>query len=63
MTIKERVYASRVLEKAERNAEYAETIGVSYSLISGTQLANSIMQSGPISIDKTEGKPADAAKS
>lgn len=43
MTIKERVYASRVLEKAERNAEYAEAIGVSCSLVSGTKLEKDVM--------------------
>ena len=63
MTIKERVYASRVLEKAERNAEYAEAIGVSCSLVSGTKLEKDVMHRDRISMGKTENKPSDAAKS
>lgn len=50
MTIKERVYASKVLEQAERIADYAENIGISCSLISRKQYIN---QSGLNSSDET----------
>lgn len=32
MTVRERVYASRVLERAEGNLEYADSLGISYRL-------------------------------
>lgn len=51
MTIKERVYASCILERVERNADDAEPFGISSKLISRTELANSLMQNCSSSID------------
>ena len=44
MTVKERVRASRVVEKARQNTAYADRIGLSYSLVMGTQLESGVMQ-------------------
>ena len=44
MTVKERVRASRVVEKARHNTAYADRIGLSYSLVMGTQLESGVMQ-------------------
>lgn len=44
MTVMERVRASRVVEKARQNTAYADRIGLSYSLVMGTQLESGVMQ-------------------
>lgn len=44
MTVKERVRASRVVEKARQNTAYADRIGLSYSLATKTQLESCVMQ-------------------
>lgn len=44
MTVNERVRASRVVEKARQNTAYADRIGLSYSLVMGTQLESGVMQ-------------------
>ena len=45
MTVMERVRAYRVVEKARQNTAYADRIGLSYSLVMGTQLESGVMQS------------------
>lgn len=60
MTIKERVYASRMIEKAERNAAYAKSIGISYQLSSKVEQSTYVVQNRPLHIEKTVDKPFDA---
>lgn len=38
MTIRERIFASRLLEKARRNPEYAREIGLEYKLLPNLQV-------------------------
>lgn len=44
MMVKERVHASRVVEKARQNTAYADRIGLSYSLATRTRLESGVMQ-------------------
>ena len=59
MTIKERVYASRILEKAERNAAYAKAIGLSYSLDARTEAESGGAECCFALVDKGKGKHTD----
>ena len=61
MTVKERVRASRVVEKARQNTAYADRIGLSYSLVMGTQLESGVMQAFLTPHTKNEYSARDCA--
>lgn len=63
MTVNERVRASRVVEKARQNTAYADRIGLSYSLVMGTQLESGVMQAFLTPHTKKTDKTANIAKS
>lgn len=62
MTVKERVRASRVVEKARQNTAYADRIGLSYSLATRTRLGSSVMQAFLTSHPEKTDKTANNAK-
>lgn len=63
MTVKERVHASRVVEKARQNTAYADRIGLSYSLATKTQLESGVMQAFLTPHTEKTDKTANNAKS
>lgn len=59
MTVKERVYASRIIEKADKNTAYAEVIGLSCKLCSSALSSDRVAQDSLFRMGKAEDKPND----